>query len=418
MRQSLGGFGRVLLQCWPALLAWYLGGSLVRAAVITLAAPIGPQSALAALLLVPIAVLAKLVSYIGMFLVIRRALRSYSRISLGDVSFTSLRDAASEFLTVLVASILPFFALYTLIGGLSDDLGDYARSAFLYSLGSGNNVVDVGDGPLVVAVVLVAYGARMALKFFGPKLPRWVAIIEIYLEATWVFVALSGISAVFGTVVNWISNRQVVFWVTEAREQLRELWVPIRLAIDGVDWLVPSAVQLVLLPLAWLLIAGVIYTRALSTAVDERLVSVRLEARLRGGVARLPLAVQRRLHLFSDEWDDIGGPLAMAGRMIVRAGPLGLAVFVFAYGVIFAISQWMQRTVFVVIGANDAAFASVFVPVVSLATSAITEPLRIALLAVAFDWCLRKWNEKRAPVPAVDVTVDPPVSAATPGRED
>jgi hypothetical protein len=88
MRQSLGGFVRVLVQCWPALLAWYLGGSLVRAGVITLAAPIGPQSALAALLLVPIAVLAKLVSYIGMFLVVRRALRSYSQISLGDVSFT------------------------------------------------------------------------------------------------------------------------------------------------------------------------------------------------------------------------------------------------------------------------------------------------------------------------------------------
>jgi len=413
MLRSLGRIGRILVQCWPALLAWYLGGSVVRAAVLALAAPIGPQSALAALLIVPVAVLARLISYIGMFLVVRRAMRAYGEIAAGDVSFTSMKDAASEFLTVLSASILPFFAVYTLIGGLSADLSEYARAAFRYSLGSENNVVDVGNGPLVLAVVIVAFGGRMLLKKFGPRLPRWVAIAEIYLEATWVFVALSAVSALFGDFQEWINNRQIVFWFNSARDALTDLWTPIQLAITGIDWLVPAVLQLVLLPLAWLLVAGVVYTRALSTAVQERIVSVRLEARMRTRVAKLPTRVAKQLHLFSDEWEDIGGPIAMGGRMIARAGAVNLAIFVLLYGALFALSQWSTRWAAGLIGANDLGFWVTFFPALSLAIAAVVEPVRIALLAVMFDWCLRRWRDRQLRVSSREPTAQTETTAPT-----
>lgn len=390
--------GRILARCWPALLAWYLGGSVVRAGVLALAAPIGPQSPLAALLLVPIAVLARLISYVGMFLAVRRALPSYRRISAGDVEFTSLRDASSEFIRVLIASILPFFALYTVIGQLAVDLADYARSSFKFSLGSENGVLRVGDGPLVVIVIVVAFAGRSALKALGPRLPRWLAIVEIYLEATWIFVALTGISAVFGPVIEWMSNRQVVHWVGDAREWLVSLANPIRIAIESVDWVVPVALQLIALPLAWLLIAGVIYTRSLASAVEERLVSKKIEVRLRARMVRLPRIVSRRMHLFSDEWEDVGGPLAMAGRMIVRAGAVNIAIFVTAYGLLYAATQWIFRFAYTAIGAQDVGFWNVGSPVLNLVISAVTEPLRLVLVAAAFDWCLRRWADRRQPL--------------------
>ena len=172
MLRSLGGIGHVLATTWPALLAWYLGGVLVRVTVIAIAAPIGSESALVALLIVPIAALARLVSYVGMFLAVRRGMRTYREIAAGDIQFTSLRDAASEFLRVLLASIIPFFTLYAVLGLLAEDLSDYAQAAFRESFQGVGTILNVGDGPLVATVIGVALGARILLKIFGSRLPR------------------------------------------------------------------------------------------------------------------------------------------------------------------------------------------------------------------------------------------------------
>jgi len=394
MLRTLASTGRILAQRWPALLAWYLGGTLVRAAVLALAAPIGPQSPLAALLIVPVAVLARLISYVGMFLVLRRSMRSYRALARGDVSEATFRELASEFSRVLVASVLPFFFLYSLVGLLAADLSDYARSAFRYSLGSENGVIDVGDGPLVVVVIVVAFAARQLLKVFGPRLPRWVAVVEIYLEATWIFVALSGVAAVFGDVTGWIADRQVVHWIDDAREALRSLWTPIRLGIDGLDWAAPVAAQLVLLPLAWLLVAGVVYTRSLEATNGERTVSRRLEARLRLGLQRLPPIVRNRSRLVTDEWDDIGGPLALSGRLILGAGARDLALFLCAYGVLFAAGQWLSRALYAAIGAHDSLWWFTVNPILDAAIFLLVEPVRVVLLAAAFDWCLARWDAR------------------------
>jgi hypothetical protein len=417
MLRTLASTGRILAQTWPALLAWYLGGTLVRAAVLALAAPIGPQSPLAALLIVPVAVLARLISYVGMFLVLRRAMRTYRSLADGDVSESTFRELASEFSRVLVASVLPFFFLYSLIGLLAADLSDYARSAFRYSLGSENGVIDVGDGPLVVVVIVVAFAARQLLKVFGAKLPRWVAVVEIYLEATWIFVALSGVAAVFGDLTAWIADRQVVHWIDEGREALRSLWTPIRLGIDGIEWATPVAAQLVLLPLAWLLIAGVVYTRSLESARHERIISRRFEARLRLGLQRLPAIVRNRSRLVTDEWDDIGGPLALSGRLIAWAGIRDLAVFLCAYALLFAAGQWFSRLLYAAIGAHDSLWWYTVNPILDAAIFLVVEPVRVVLLAAAFDWCLARWAHRRragangAQASAnLSSTVDSPVS--------
>ena len=411
MLSALAAIGRVLARCWPALLAWYLAGQVVRAAVLAVAAPIGPESPLAALLLVPIAALAVLVSYVGMFLSVRRAMPAYREASAGDVEFESVKDAANEFGTVLLASVIPFFTLYALIGLLAKDLSDYARSAFRYSIGSENGVLDVGDGPLVVTVLVIALAGRIALKIFGSRLPRWLAIVEIYLEATWIFVAFTGLAGAFGQAIEWINDRRVVHWVVDAREFVVGLSDPIRQAVESIDGLVPAIAQVILLPLAWLLIAGIVYTRTLANIVDTRLMPERLTGAALTRFERLPPILRRQAFLVTDEWDDVGGPFTQSGKIIARAGVVTLALFMGCYGILFAIDRWATWALYRLVGPHDAWFWTTVDPLFSIATSIVVEPVRVALLAVVFDLCLRRWTDTQRK--AKIVTSDEPVTVTS-----
>ncbi|MCU1412135.1 MAG: hypothetical protein JWR04_2842 [Rhodoglobus sp.] len=414
MLRSLGGIGRILAANWAPLLAWFLAGQLVRASVIIIAAPLGAQSPLAALLLMPVAALARLVSYIGMFLVVRHSLPGYRALAGPDVRFTSVRDTVGEFLRVLLVSIGPFFTLYALIGLLNEDLSAYAGLAFRYAaFGENSHVLDVGDGPIVVAVVVIAFAARMVLKFFGPRLPGWTAIPGIYLEATWVFVALTGISSVFGPVVEWIGNRQVVHWWNDAREFLVNLAAPIRFVIEGVDWITPVALQLVLLPLAWLFIASIIYLRALGNVVEDALPVPRaIGERLKAGASRIPKLLRQYGYLFTGTWDEVGRPAVFSGRLILRSGLASLGIFFVAYAVLFALTQWVNRWLYLAVGAHDMTFWLVANDVLSLVTSSVTEPLRVALLAAAFGYCLERWAVGRMP------RLDGPGASAAPATPE
>ena len=399
MLRSLGGIWRILAANWAPLLAWYLAGQVVRSSVIALAAPIGADNPLSALLIMPIAALARLVSYIGMFLVVRHSLPGYRALAGGDVRFTSARDTVSEFLRVLLVSIGPFFTLYALIGLLAEDLSAYAGLAFRYAgIGDNSHVLNVGDGPIVLSVVLIAFAGRMALKFFGPRLPGWTAIPGIYLEATWVFVALTGISSLFGPIVEWISNRQVVHWWDSAREFLVGLAAPIRFVIEGVDWVTPVALQILLLPLAWLFIASIIYLRALGNVVEDALpVPQTIGERLKVGASRIPRVLRQYGYLFTGTWDEVGRPAVFSGRLILRSGMGNLGIFLVAYALLYAFTQWGYRWIFGAVGAHDLSFWFVANDVLNLVISSVTEPVRIALLAAAFGFCLERWAAGRMP---------------------
>ncbi|QHC71837.1 hypothetical protein [Rathayibacter sp. VKM Ac-2801] len=400
MTALLGTWASALLRAWPAVLAWYLGGTLVRESVLALAAPLGPDVPLAAFLLLPLAVLARLVSYIGMFLAVRRSMPAFAALAGERVDPPRGLAAVGEFTGILLASIIPFFALYGLLGLLQADFASYANRAFRYSFGGGD-FLSPGDSPLVLLVIVLAFAGRLVLKRFGARLPRWAALVEIYLEAVWVFVAVSGISAIFGGVLGWIQDRRIVRWGLDLRQGLRDLWDPIRVAIDGIDGLVPILLQLLALPLAWLLIAGIVYSRELASVAEERIVSARLEARLRAGVGRLPARLARQTYLVTDEWDDVYKPLSVAGRLIARTDVGTLAVYAASYALLAALGQWLLWALTRAIGPHDGVWWVVAFPVVSLLVSALVETLRLTLLAAAFDRSLDAWRRRSVtPAPA------------------
>ncbi|CAN5276152.1 hypothetical protein BH09ACT5_BH09ACT5_12610 [soil metagenome] len=399
MLRSLGGIGRVLATTWPALLAWYLGGTLVRTAIITLASPGALDGSLGPLLLVPVIVLARLVSYIGMFLVLRSAIPGYRELAGPDVAFRGWRDTVADFVRLILASIGPFFTLYALIGLLADDLAAYASYAFRFAMFSDNpQVTAVTASPVALAVVIIAFAGRMLIKVLGNRLPSWTAIVSIYLDATWLFVALSAVSSLFGDITEWVNNRQVVYWWTNAREFLSGLWEPIRFVIEGIDWVTPVALQILLLPIAWLIIASIVYLRALSNVVEDAVpLPENLSRRVRSGVSRVPAVLRRYAYLVTGTWDEVGRPTILASRIILRAGLGNLGIFLSAYALLFAATQWFYRGLYTLVGGHDKAYWYLANDVLSAVISAITEPLRVTLLAVAFGYCLQRWSERARP---------------------
>ena len=396
MLGSLAGIGRVLAKTWPALLAWYLGGTLVRTAIITLASPFAPDGSIGPLLLVPVVVLARLVSYIGMFLVLRSAIPGYRALAGADVAFTTWRDTASEFVRLIFVTIGPFFTLYALIGLLEDDLAAYASYAYRFAMFSDNpQVTAVTASPLALVVVIVAFAGRMLIKVLGSRLPGWTAVVSIYLDATWLFVALSAVSSLFGDITEWINNRQVVHWWEGAREFLAGLWAPIRFVIEGVDWVTPVALQVLLLPIAWLIIASLIYLRALGNVVEDSVpLPENIGKRVRSGVSRVPLMLRRYAYLVTGTWDEVGRPTVFASRIILRSGVGNLAIFLSAYALLFAATQWLYRGLVTLVGGHDKGFWYLGSDVLNAVVGALTEPLRVALLAVAFGYCLQRWADR------------------------
>jgi hypothetical protein len=206
-----------------------------------------------------------------------------------------------------------------------------------------------------------------------------------------VFLALTAIQNLFGDAVAWIQSRQVVHWIENAQDWLISLWEPIQLAIESLGWVIPVAAQVILLPMAWLLVAGIIYVRAIGN-IETGVPIPRLPVRLAESAAQIPGYFRRWRHIIVGGWEDVAGPVVLSGRMILRGGVLDLAIFVSAYGILWAASQWLARGVYTLIGAREAAIWWDIDPIVSAAIGLVTEPLRVVLLAAAFDFYLRRWS--------------------------
>ena len=131
--------GRVLRDHWPALLAWYVAGTLGHYWAIELAGVVGAYTDVGGVLLQPFAPLAKLISYVAMLLVVRDGLRHLGVLAPRP---DDPRERRRDFGRALLGGIVPFVAFYTAYSYLAEDfkavvlrtLGDIAPEADLSTL--------------------------------------------------------------------------------------------------------------------------------------------------------------------------------------------------------------------------------------------------------------------------------------------
>jgi hypothetical protein len=392
--------GRLLAAHWPALVAWFVAGTLGRYVAIELAGFVGGYSALGGILLLPLAILAKLVSVVAMFLVLRDGMTRLSVLAPAPTERTARRVA---FRDALLSAILPFFAVYAALGFLREDVAAYLSAALSVQTGrrfaalaeqisgTGTGQVDTSGTvdqlvwePWTIAVVVVAFAGRWAWRRWQAKLPRWSAVGAVYLEGVWVFLTVYFVSELIAQFTGWVDSRQAIAWLGDLRGWLGELFTPLMWAWDGIGWLVGEIGAVMLVPLAWLTIAGVIYGQAVAPqGVQWR---GRLIERTRTKYSLVPQRLRRRL---TDLGSGVGArfrPIWQAILLMWRSGPILIGGYVLAYVVLILGERWLGYGLTRIFGPQDfAAFWLVAAPVVFLLVPLVVETLRAVLVASAYD---------------------------------
>lgn len=402
---------RVLGRCWPALLAWYLVGWAIRALVIRLAAFVGNADDLFGLLILPIAILAQLAAYVGMFLAIRRELPHLGRVDDADAS-EKVPSVARRWGETLLAGILPFFLLYVAWNFIRDDLIDYISSALTQAdLFSGGGVAEysVPIGVMSITLIAAAFVLRWLLGRFAGRLPRWTSGFATYLEAVWVLVALLVIRDLLSGVPQWLATRRMFAWAVDGWATLRQDNGWLEVAGDILGWTLGQAGTLVALPLAWLAFASIIY---FGTMPRSRRPAPTRVARLSQRWSRMPVWVRRIGAAVSAGVLDRWGPIALAARLIWRSGPVALGTYLLAFAVVTAAGEWLTLVVYRLLGPHETAWWFGASDAVQLGVMSVVAVLQISLVAAAFDHALRSDEAEEIVEDAGDVVSSAAAPAA------
>ena len=391
---------------WPALLAWYLAGWLARYLLIELAATVGANSALLGLMLMPLAILARLGSFLAMFLVLRSAMPSFSSLSdrgedgIDRTTSVGAATKTTSLAQIFLISIVPFFTFYAGWKLFENDTIAYAQSAltkinYFEDLKVGT-VLNLQLDASTISVVVVAFAARFAIKKYSAKLPRWTNLIAVYLESLWVYLTIFLISFYLEDVWAWVDSRAAVRWYEGFWATVGDFFTPLAVVWSGIQWAIGEVGALALLPLAWLTLAGVVYGRALAKPTITFRPQSRYYSGVRARVTAMPKGLLRRVKDVGVDFFSRFAPITNALLLIWRAGVVPMGLFVLAYAVLEAGIVWLDLAAVRLIGPHD--FYNWwlnFDGMLGFAVAVLIEPLRLCLVAAAYDFCLRKLEERQ-----------------------
>jgi len=375
---------RVLARCWPALLAWFLAGWAVRALIIHGAGYLLNINEDLAFLLLPIAILALLASYVGMFLAIRRELPHLGRlddIDRGEVAVPPVRQWSDT----LLAAILPFFLLYVAWNLIRDDVIDlYFSSTTQENFGTNDATSEVSLASIIL--IVVAFAARWLLGRFSASLPRWTTGLATYLEAVWVLSAAFTLRNLLAPVPHWFATRRMFAWAVDTWAGIRAEFAWLGTIGDAVGWLIAQLGTHVALPLAWLAFASIIYFGVMPRSTRPEAASVRAVS---DRWARLPVWVRRLGTAVGSGFVDRWRPVGLAARLIWRSGPIALGTYLLAFAVLTTGAEWLRFGLYRLLGPHDLAWWFGASDGVELVVDTIVAVLQVALVAAAFDHALR-----------------------------
>lgn len=416
----LATIGRVLLQHWPALVALHLAGVLARYAIIEFAGWVASYSPLAGLLLMPLPVLVRAAAFVGMFLIVRESLRNLR--SIAELPQTAAERRRS-FLDALLAGLLPFIAVYHAAGETRDDWNAYTtraldlqsnRSAVAHFGGEElpvhAQVYEIALDPLTISIIAFAILGRWAWGNWSKRLPKWLGIGAVYLEALWVYLSVTVLFDFFAGIRGWVDARQAVHWVEDARAWLDGSLAPVAWLWDGVDWVLGHAGAALGQPLAWLTIAGVLYGQAVAAkapTVPERF------ARARSRYAAMPDWARKQA---GSLWLQLVARFLTVWRafvLMLRGGPVLIGAAALLFACVEALGGVLLWGIPRLHGPEDLlTFWGLWDLVLLLPAALVVEVLRVAVVAGAYDATIGRLRQREAAATDAPVTTEVSDAAA------
>lgn len=170
---------------WPQLAALYLVGLLGRRAAIELAAWAGWDNELWASLIMPFAGLARLGSFVAMYLVLRPAIPALA----------ALPKRSARRIDIFSTVIVPFFAIYLAWQLFAEDWLAFEVAALGYRMGANMSSPEPTElhpdilpgGTVTVVLIFAALVVRYLLGRFKDRFAGWMIAVRVYVDALWVF---------------------------------------------------------------------------------------------------------------------------------------------------------------------------------------------------------------------------------------
>ncbi len=404
----------------PQLVALYLLGYLGRKGAIELAAFAGWDNDVWASLIMPFAGLARLGSYVAMFLVIRPAIPALAELP--------RRSARS--IDVFANIIVPFFAIYLAWRLFAEDWLDFETAALNYrvdeamtaALATGD-ATDLHPDQLPVStttwvIIFSALVLRYVLGRFKESLPAGMIAVRVYVDALWVFLTVSfAASQGLQFLINptgWIAQRRVVVWFNDTRAELFSHFAPLEHLWDAAMVVLRTVFGGATIPLLWLAVAGIVYGVSMPDwrGAARRVVGGRADRAFDRAAAsrkmisergwRVPQTSGKKLRAWV--YGKLGNykTIVDSARLILHGGVLALSLYVFGYlglawldmagafyrpevglGYLFRFIAWL-------FGPHPLTFWNGFADTIAVVSHMIVEPLRVCLIASTVAYCLEQ----------------------------
>ncbi|MFG1907071.1 hypothetical protein [Kribbella sp. NPDC048928] len=355
------------------------------------------------------------------------------------------RDAASSdaeetsdptqrgLLELLAVTLLPLVAVWSAWGFFDAQVSQLSASALVQNgLQPGSGFFKLGNhqwhGYLPALIILLVI--RRLLQAVDDRWPsRPVKFAQVWSEAFFVLLTFVITPFAIADGKEWFKDRSFWYWSLDWWDGFKNVFdkihIPIPAGIEFLwgfffDSLWPLFKDGVAEPLTWLAITTVVFGhRVLSGGGVFR--GTRLERRL-GTQTEQPEAPQRgRLVGLTYKAPDLvlAGlrekfyPAINAFRLLVRVGPVFLGVVCLVYTFWVLGDDWAFVAVQRLIGIHGNHWGLMNHEIAALVQGLLFEPLRIALLAAAFDLCISVGMERRTEAAAIAEVKAPPAQPAT-----
>jgi len=431
---------RLLWRHWPVLAVIYLLGAAGHNGFLWLAVAVSEHQPTVAGFLLPLVPISTLVALILMLRALAPSLPNVAPDPAVDPAIESVvdpeqdpaqqggwrnrvrtaylsgRNLTTARLALLAGALIPFLTLYASEGSLARDRIAFVGAAFYDEFQergitlSGETAMSadryfIASGWALAGLIGIALVLRWAMDRFGlpAKALGW-GLFAAYLEVLWLFLLAHQFTGLKDWGWGWLMDRRFSVWAGERWEAFLGLLGPFADPVgSSTGWLVGAlgrGDQLILLPIAWLTVAAVVYGRTLPKIPSSPVAGEPLSA-------RLPVPVRKA-------WDELTGSLrgrfrrlADGVRLLVSAGLVPMLLFCLVFILARQVGYSAQELARVIIGPQLVGDRLAFAPHVRLFTDGVHTMVLVVLLGAAIDRIIARTSPRPG-------TPQPPGTGTTP----